>query len=334
MRADFRLAVLTLVGGAAAVGILPFIWYRFSQGQVLAGVADIGIAAAIVGVIVYAWRGGSIEIASRLGVLACSIGCIVVTWLVGLAGVLWTYPLVLATFVLVDRRMAILTSVVVTVLVATIAVDKDALPPGLSAVMFVATSLIAGVFALLFAERTRLQHVKLEDLAARDPLTGALNRRAMDRELGLAVEANARHGAAFGVAMIDIDHFKHVNDTHGHEAGDQVLVDFVALVRGSIRKLDQVYRMGGEEFLVLFAAMDEPALPSVCDALRAKIASRLHCGGEAITVSMGCAMLQRGEDAASWLARADAALYRAKGEGRNRVEAAPQVGPAQRVGPD
>lgn len=325
MRTDFRLAVLTLVGGAAAVGILPFIWYRLSQGQVVAAVADVGIAAAIVGVIVYAWRGGSIDVASRLGVLACSIGCIAITWLVGLAGVLWTYPLVLATFVLVDRRMAILTSILATIVIATIAVEKGVLPPGLPAVMFVATSLIAGLFALLFAERTRLQHVKLEDLAARDPLTGALNRRAMDRELGLAVEAKARHGAGFGIAMIDIDHFKHVNDTQGHEAGDQVLVDFVSLVRGSVRKLDQVYRMGGEEFLVLFAAMDEEAMPSVCDALRARIEARLHSGGRAVTASMGCAMLRPGEDVSSWLARADAALYRAKGEGRNRVVMASHV---------
>lgn len=329
MRADFRLAVLTLLGGAAVIGIVPFIWYRFSQGQTLAAFADIGIAGSLVAVIAHAWRGGSIEVASRIGVLACTVGCIAVTWLVGLAGVLWTYPLVLATFVLVDRRIAMAVSVSATIAIAAIAVHKGVLSPGSPAAMFVVTSLLAGVLTLLFAERTRLQQLRLEELATRDPLTGALNRRAMDRELRLAIEANARHGAAFGVAMLDIDHFKRVNDTHGHEAGDQVLVDFVALLRRSIRKLDQVYRLGGEEFLVLFAAMDERALPSVCEGLRAKIQAELRCGGEAITASMGCAMLHRGEDFASWLARADAALYRAKQAGRNRVEVA---APFERAG--
>jgi diguanylate cyclase (GGDEF)-like protein len=188
--------------------------------------------------------------------------------------------------------------------------------------MFVVTSLLAGVFALLFAERARMQHLKLEELAARDPLTGALNRRAMNRELRLAVEARARHGAGFGLAMVDIDHFKRINDTHGHEAGDQVLVDFVALVRGSIRKLDQVYRVGGEEFLVLFTAVDAAALPVLCEMLRTKIQDQLSAGSDAITASIGCAMLERGEDVASWRARADAALYRAKDAGRNRVEEA------------
>lgn len=322
MRTDFRRAVLTLLAGSAVVGVSPFIWYRFSQGQVLAGLADVAITVVLVGVIVYAWRGGSIDVASRVCVVASAAGCVAVTWLVGLAGVLWTYPLVMGAFVLVERRLAILVSVSTIAAIAAIAVHAGVLLPRSPVVMFVATSLVVGVFALLFAERARRQQVALEGLAARDPLTGAFNRRAMNRELQLAVEANARHGAAFGLAMIDIDHFKRINDTRGHEAGDQVLVDFARIVRAGIRKLDQVYRMGGEEFLVLFAAMDEGALPSVCEGLRARIEARLRNDGEAVTASIGCAMLRRGEDAAAWLARADAAMYRAKRGGRNRVEVA------------
>ena len=331
MRTDFRRAVLTLLGGSAVAGVLPFVWYRFAQGQVLAGVADVAIATALVGVIVYAWRGGSIDVASRICVLASAAGCIVVTWLVGLAGVLWTYPLVLGTFVLVERRMAVLLSLFSIIVIAAIAMHREVLQPGSPVVMFVATSLLAGVFALLFAERARMQHIELEELAARDPLTGALNRRAMNRELRLAVEGNARHGATFGLAMLDIDHFKRINDTHGHEAGDQVLVDFVALVRGSVRKLDQVYRMGGEEFLVLFTAVEGSTLPRLCEALRARIEAGLRCGGEPVTASIGCAMLERGEDFASWLARTDAAMYRAKHDGRNRVVLSPP--PVEVAGP-
>jgi diguanylate cyclase (GGDEF)-like protein len=322
MRTDFRRAVLTLLAGSAVVGVSPFIWYRFAQGQLLAGIADVAITVLLLGVIVYAWRGGNIDIASRVCVVASAAGCIAVTWLVGLAGVLWTYPLVMGAFVLVERRLAILVSVFTIVAIAAIAVHAGVLAPRSPVVMFVATSLVAGMFALLFAERTRMQQDTLEELAARDPLTGAFNRRAMDRELQLAVEAHARHGASFGLAMVDLDHFKRVNDTHGHEAGDQVLVDFVRIARGAIRKLDQVYRLGGEEFVVLFSAMQESALPSVCEVLRARIEAQLRCDGERVTASIGCAMLQGGEGFATWLARADAALYRAKHAGRNRVEVA------------
>jgi diguanylate cyclase (GGDEF)-like protein len=321
-RTDFRLPVLALLGGSAAIGILPFVWYRFSNGQIAAGIVDIGIACVLIGVIVYAWRGGSIDRAARICVIASTLGCIGVTYLVGLAGVAWTYPLVLGAFLLVGPRMASFVSLSATVVIAVIAVSKGVLSPGLPAVIYVATALLVGVFSLLFAQRARVQQAALEELAARDPLTGALNRRAMNRELQLAVEARARHDARFGLAIFDIDHFKRINDVHGHEAGDQVLVAFVRVVRSNIRKLDQVYRMGGEEFLVLFPAVDEASLPSVCETLLAAIRQGISCAGEAVTASAGCAMLARDEDVGMWLARADAALYRAKHEGRNRVEAA------------
>ncbi|MCJ0825258.1 diguanylate cyclase [Luteimonas sp. 50] len=329
MRADFRLAVLTLLCGSALLGVLPFVWFRFSQGQSAAGIVDLGISVVLLGVIVHAWRGGNIDTASRACVLATAAGCIAVTWLAGMAGVLWTYPLVLGTCVLLGRGLAIALASVSIAAIATVAVHTGVLLPGSPVVMFVATSVLAGVLSLLFAERARMQHAKLEDLAARDALTGALNRRAMNRELQLAVEANQRHATAFGLAILDIDHFKRVNDSHGHEAGDQVLVDLVALLQGAVRKLDQVYRMGGEEFVVLFTAVDAPALPGLCEGLRARIEAQLHGGDDPITVSIGCAMLQRGEDSGSWLARADAALYRAKRAGRNRVEQATAGAPAQ-----
>ena len=322
IRTDFRLPVLALLGGAAALGVLPFVWYRFSHGQLAAALADLGIASSLIGVIVYAWRGGSIEIAARICVVASTIGCIGVSYLAGLAGVFWCYPLILGTFLLVGPRMASVSSGIAIASISVLAVSEGVLSPGLPMVMFIATTLLVAVFSLLFAQRARLHQARLEELAARDPLTGALNRRAMGRELQLAVEARARHDTPFGIGIFDIDHFKRINDAHGHEAGDRVLVDFVRVVRGSIRKLDQVYRMGGEEFLVLFPAVDEAALPSICDALLATIRQGVRCGEETITASAGCAMLERHEDVTTWLSRADLALYRAKHRGRNRVEAA------------
>lgn len=332
MRTDFRLAVLTLLCGSALLGVLPFIWFRFSQGQMAAGFVDVAISVVLLGVITFAWRGGDIETAGRVCIVATAAGCIAVTWLAGLAGLLWTYPLVLGACVLVGRKLAIPLSVVSIAAIATVAVQRGVIPPGAPTVMFVATSTLAGVLSLLFAGRAQMQHAKLEELASRDPLTGALNRRAMHRELQLAVEANARHGAVFGLAIFDIDHFKRVNDSYGHEAGDQVLVDFAALLRNGIRNLDQVYRMGGEEFVVLFTAVDARALPTLCEELRAKVQAQLHGGHDPITVSIGCAMLQRGEEFGAWLARADAALYRAKRSGRNRVEQAEAGSQAQPLG--
>jgi hypothetical protein len=122
MRTNFRLAVLTLLCGSALLGVLPFIWFRFSQGQVAAGLVDVGISIVLLGVITFAWRGGNIETAGRVCIVATAAGCVAVTWLVGLAGVLWTYPLVLGACVLVGRRLAIAVSAVSIAAIATVAV--------------------------------------------------------------------------------------------------------------------------------------------------------------------------------------------------------------------
>ncbi|HVI25055.1 MAG TPA: GGDEF domain-containing protein [Xanthomonadaceae bacterium] len=325
MRTDYRLAVLTMFGAVGAIGVLPFAWYRLARGELVAGAADLGIVLALLGVVAHAWRGGDIRGSSRVFVLVSALGCVLITHVVGLAGLLWSYPLVVGSFLLVGRVMATAVLMTAITLIAGIALHRQLLPLGPPLVMYLSTILVAGLFSLLFAERTRWQHRRLEELATRDPLTGALNRRAMTRELRLAVEAKARHGASFGLAMLDVDDFKRINDEHGHEAGDQVLVDLVALIRGHVRKLDQVYRLGGEEFLVLFTAVDEAALPALCESLRAAVARQLRGGGQPVTASIGCAMLQPGESVASWLARADAAMYAAKHLGRNRVEIASPV---------
>lgn len=84
-----------------------------------------------------------------------------------------------------------------------------------------------------------------------DPLTGALNRRALEQALRMVIEAHRRLGIAYGLVMLNLDRFKSINDTHGHEAGDIVLVNFTALVQSLIRKLDRMYRIGGEAFVLI-----------------------------------------------------------------------------------
>lgn len=319
---DFQFAILFLLGGTAAIGILPFLVYRFVTGQVIAGAIDAGIVLCICAALVHAWRGGRIERAALAVVAACALGCVSITWFAGLAGIVWTYPVVVGSFLLVSRERAAALSLLVVAANAAVAFHHDVLAAGLPLAMFLVTAFVTGLFALAFAQRTGEQRRRLEDLATRDPLTGAQNRRAMNRELQLAVEAKARHDANFALVLFDIDHFKRVNDTYGHEAGDRVLVDFAELLRQNIRKLDQLYRIGGEEFLVLLSAVDAEELPGVCANLHGVIRAGLHYRDEPITVSLGAAALRPGETHAEWLARVDAALYRAKRNGRNRVELA------------
>jgi diguanylate cyclase (GGDEF)-like protein len=141
----------------------------------------------------------------------------------------------------------------------------------------------------------------------------------MDRELHIAAEAFRRHRMPVGLLVMDLDHFKRINDAFGHEAGDSVLVDFARLVQSRCRAGDRLFRYGGEEFVLLLPGTDADALRPLAEELRRAVATGLSGNGRGVTVSVGGAVLRPGEDNAHWLARADAAMYEAKRQGRDRV---------------
>ena len=164
---------------------------------------------------------------------------------------------------------------------------------------------------------------RIRELAERDELTGLFNRRRGTEAL-LAQRAHAlRHGVTFAVAMADIDHFKAVNDRHGHAGGDTVLRAFAAAAQGELREIDTITRWGGEEFLIVFEAVDPESAAAAAERLRRRaqqIEVGLPDGGTGrITISIGLAYWRDGEPVETLIDRADRALYRAKSEGRNRV---------------
>jgi diguanylate cyclase (GGDEF)-like protein len=203
----------------------------------------------------------------------------------------------------------------------------------------VAFALVLGWFTLVGAYIGRLRDrlrsslsdlkealVRAEALASRDPLTGCYNRRTM-LEL-LAVEAQrAQRGTPLTLCMADLDHFKSVNDTHGHAAGDEVIKGFAEEVRATVRPTDALARWGGEEFLIGFSQTTLEAATPVAERLRTSLALRSFTGLPTdfrITGSFGIAEHHAGDSIDQTLARADAALYEAKRAGRNRVCTAAQ----------
>ncbi|WP_203872503.1 GGDEF domain-containing protein, partial [Planomonospora parontospora] len=162
----------------------------------------------------------------------------------------------------------------------------------------------------------------LAEQAVRDALTGLHNRRFLMEALGREMRLAVASGEALSVALLDIDHFKLINDRYGHGAGDQVLVRFAKLVGGRIRAGDVVARYGGEEFvIVLPGASGEQALERVEEIRVWVAAGRVPAGGHTLSVSFsaGVAALSGGMDAGELLHAADEALYAAKRAGRNRV---------------
>ena len=171
-------------------------------------------------------------------------------------------------------------------------------------------------FVLLAGERVREE---FEFLATHDSLTGALMRRAWLGQGEAELARSQRHRRTLSLLAMDLDHFKNINDTLGHAAGDQALIRFVAGVNRLRRIQDSLGRLGGEEFVLLLPETDMAQAALVAERIRATTADAV--GGGHCTVSIGVAEMRFGDDTlSSVLARADAAMYRAKSLGRNRVE--------------
>jgi len=317
LRADFRLTLMSLFAGFMTLMLVPFTVYRFAQGQWAVGVMDSLILLFIVVPLIYAHRTGRTQGAAILQVVAISAGAVVAAYLLGRNGLLWAYPQLLANFFLVDRRLALGVNLVV---IASIAAISARYQEGSALIAFAATATLVSLYAFIFAYRSDLQRKQLETLASYDALTGAGNRRLLERELEAEVRQFERWPRPVSLAVLDLDHFKQVNDRFGHEAGDRVLAEFAQIVGGSLRRLDRLYRLGGEEFVLLLPVTPPAGLPTVLEKLQECLHEQLRGPDSVVTVSMGAASLHVGESWAQWLARADAALYRAKHAGRDRFE--------------
>jgi two-component system, cell cycle response regulator len=178
-----------------------------------------------------------------------------------------------------------------------------------------------------YTERLR-DNVQLSiEAAITDGLTGLYNRRYMESHLSTLVEQASGRSKPLAVLVLDIDYFKSINDTYGHDAGDDVLREFAIRVRKSIRGIDLACRYGGEEFVIVMPETDMAVAATVAERLRRRIATEpfpIERGRRSIdvTISIGIAAIEaQGDTAANLLKRADQALYRAKRDGRNRVVA-------------
>lgn len=168
------------------------------------------------------------------------------------------------------------------------------------------------------AERQRAQS-QLEVLATTDPLTRLYNRRKFEERLSHELERCQRYAGEFALILFDVDHFKRVNDQHGHDVGDMVLQFLAEAVRSQLRKSDVVARWGGEEFIALVAEADTDTALAIAEKLRRSVEAGRFPHELKITISVGVALARRNDTPSALVKRADQALYRAKHEGRNRV---------------
>jgi len=172
-----------------------------------------------------------------------------------------------------------------------------------------------------------IENVRLHRVAVTDPLTGAYNREFLVARLPQEIEAAIERDRTLSVAMVDVDHFKAVNDQYGHGIGDVVLAEVARRLRGAIRAGDLLVRYGGEEFLAVLPKADAGRAWEVGERMRQRVCERAFDVGDGLAlllrISVGIAQWRMGEKMPDLIDRADVALYGAKERGRNRVEVAP-----------
>jgi two-component system cell cycle response regulator len=183
---------------------------------------------------------------------------------------------------------------------------------------------VAAIVRAQLLETTRAENTRLEVLAHTDPLTQSLNRRALTVRLVSEMDRARRYDAVLSMLMVDLDHFKKINDTMGHLVGDDVLREVAQLLQESVRSVDFVARYGGEEFVVVLPETQLPGAAKFAERMRERIANSSFVqqhGGARLTASIGVACYPTSEvhTVDDLFSRADEALYRAKAEGRNRV---------------
>lgn len=319
LRNNFQLSVITLMGAFSVIGITPFAVWRFLRGEPLIGSIDLAIVGGIVAAMVYAWRTNDVV---RTGfVLAlgpCTGGAVVVATLVGEAGLLWLYPALICSFILTKPGVA---AVLPLGALLFLLVEGSAFSSERQMWSYSVTVLVVCACTYVFARRSEQQRNLLEQLALLDPLTGVKNRRSMDEELNRAVADHARNETAYGLVLTDLDHFKVINDQHGHAAGDEILKAFVELLKLNIRRSDQIFRYGGEEFVILLPAVNQASLQAAIGHVQDVVRKSLKSPSGPVTASFGTALLRDSESATNWLDRADQALYQAKEQGRDRIVA-------------
>src|SRR5262245_23473223 len=188
----------------------------------------------------------------------------------------------------------------------------------LSIVICVVIAIVGG--AGLIRLRTLRERVRrLEAETVTDPLTGAFNRRHLDACLVHAIERRKRLGEPASLLLFDVDRFKAINASLGHTAGDDVLKRLVRVVGRRARRMDLLFRIGGEEFALLLAGAAGADAVAAGEEIRASVEDARLLGARAVTISIGVSELADGQSALDWMVDADEALYVAKLRGRNRV---------------
>jgi diguanylate cyclase len=311
-----RVRVMQALAVLAVVFLVPFAIHDLMKGRRLLAVSItcVVVSFAVDGLAVFRGRKPPIPYALLLVPIAAAITISLATQ--GVIGAFWCYPAVLFFYFVLPRRAGRVCSVALVLLAS--ALVHHYLTVRITIRFSVSLFLTVVIVDVILDIIGQLQG-RLVEQAITDPLTGAFNRRHMDVRLAEAVESYRRYAKPAALLLTDIDHFKVINDTHGHEAGDAVLRGIVSVMRHRARQIDLLFRMGGEEFILLLPDTSEGDAAVMADAIRQAIAEAPLLESRPVTASIGVGGIAPDDTVETWIRGTDGAMYAAKESGRNRV---------------
>lgn len=307
---------MNVIGAVTATVITGFAVYRWWTGDVFGALINLLIIIMVFAALWLGKRRRFQPLALNLFGVTISAACLLSSLLVSSNGLLWAFLVLWVNALILSRRWALgLNALIILVLTSSLSLYQSLLHQ----VSWTTVALLMTGFGLMFTDQLREQRRLLASQARIDPLTGVGNRRLMQEHLEDITAERRRDRRVSTLLVLDLDMFKEVNDRYGHEVGDNVLAAFADSVAAALRTEDGLYRMGGEEFVVLLRGMDLQTARRELPDLHSRLSGRVSTPDSPVQFSAGAAVLREGEDWSRWLARADQALYAAKRDGRNRL---------------
>jgi diguanylate cyclase (GGDEF)-like protein len=301
---------------AIAVMLAPIDAHNFYSGHYIPAVAGLVILALLLVNIVLLTRDREPFLSPPM-VLMMTLFLVLLSLVYGLNyNLYWIYPLLVALPVLLKARVAVWLGVLVGVVVTPFVFMRfDSSTAMIICISMVHTWLISAWLMYAVSEQSR----RLSELAITDPLTGAFNRRHLQREARKAFQVWRRNQHPATLLLVDVDYFKDVNDSLGHDAGDRALCQLVDIMRTRLRQRDAVFRYGGEEFVALLLETGEANAIHIAEDIRTAVQASNIAPPLEVTVSIGICDVTQANSIDHWLSQCDRALYQAKAEGRNCV---------------
>ncbi len=302
-----------------ALALFPFTVHRIVTEDWLIAGFDAVVMTLAISLFTYTYKTRKADVPSLCLAFLFIAGELLSVVLKGQTQILWAFPCTVGVYYLTTALRALFMNSVAIIIFFMLV--KDDLQ-GVERAAFVLSLVATNVFTLVFAVRNSIQKKQLEELTLKDPLTGVHNRRAFENYLD-EMDLKDRAGSVEqSLIMIDVDHFKKVNDVHGHLAGDNTLRRLVTLIQTQLHSDELIYRIGGEEYAIAPIRLNLKNTFDFAERLRKIIEhSNIH-EDDGITVSLGIAALRGREPAREWVSRADHALYDAKRRGRNQSQMA------------